>query len=200
MRRSLVIVALLLALAACRGLDQPDSASEWQRVLHWKKAAAATNATAGDKQIYADTVAAFAQKHPSHGRGQEVYRRLQLEFGEDLAAIGRYQDAIRFYQAVLNADPANVRAQHDVVAAVDRLAVSKAKLLKLEKGMSQHQVAALLGKPIPGWTARNQRRDAIMEAWYYRKTDGGVAGVYFRDGELFAAEENSHAKLAPLTR
>jgi hypothetical protein len=200
MRRSLTIVALFVALAACRGSDRPDSASEWQRVLHWKKAAAAPNASPGDKQVYADTVAAFARDHPSHGRGQEVYHRLQLEFGEDLAAIGRHQDAIRFYRAVLATDPANARAQHDVTVALDNLAVSKAKLLKLEKGMSQRQVAQILGKPIPGWTARNQRHDAIMEAWYYRKTDGGVAGVYFRDGELFAAEENSHAKLAPLTR
>lgn len=200
MRRSLVIVVLLVTLAACGGSDRPDSASEWQRVLHWKKAAAAPNAPAGAKQVYADTVAAFAQQNPAHSRGQEVYHRLQLEFGEDLAAMGRHQDAIRFYRAVLAADPANVRAQHDITVAVDNLAVSKAKLLKLEKGMSQHQVAQILGKPIPGWTARNQRRDALMEAWYYRKTGGGVAGVYFRDGELFAAEENSHAKLAPLTR
>ena len=202
MHRSFVIAALALtaALAACHGSDQLDSASEWQHVLHWKKAAAAPNASPGAKQVYADTVAAFVQKNPSHGRGREVYHRLQLEFGEDLAAIGRYQDAIRFYRAVLNADPANVRAKHDIMAAVDRLAVSRAKLLKLEKGMSQRQVAQVLGKPIPGWTARNQRRDALMEAWYYRKTDGGVAGVYFRDGELFAAEENSHAKLAPLAR
>jgi hypothetical protein len=200
MRRALVIVALLLALAACRGSDPPDSASDWRHVLHWKKAAAAPNAPPGARQVYADTVAAFAQTHPTHSRGQEVYHRLQLDFGESLAAIGRHQDAIRFYRAVLAADPANVRAQHDMQAAVDNLAVSKAKLLKLDKGMSQHQVAQILGKPIPGWTARNQRRDAVMEAWYYRKTDGGVAGVYFRDGELFAAEENSHAKLAPLTR
>jgi len=27
---------------------------------------------------------------------------------------------------------------------------------------------------------------------------GGVAGVYFRDGELFAAEEKSHEKIVPL--
>jgi hypothetical protein len=200
MRRSLVLIALLCA--ACGGNSDPsaDSASEWQRVLHWKKAAAAPTASPKDKQVYADTVAAFVQKHPSHDRGREVYRSLQLTFGEDLAAIGRSQDAIRFYRAVLQADPANPRAQHDILAAIDRLAVSRTKLLALEKGMSQRQVAQLLGKPIPGWTARNQRHDSVMEAWYYRRTDGGVAGVYFRDGELFAAEENSHAKVAPLTR
>jgi len=45
-----------------------------------------------------------------------------------------------------------------------------------------------------------ENRDPAIEAWYYRTTEGGVAGVYFRDGELFAAEENSHEKLAPLAR
>jgi hypothetical protein len=66
--------------------------------------------------------------------------------------------------------------------------------------MSQRDVAHLLGKPIPGWTARADRPDCTIEAWYYRTNDRGVAGVYFRDGTLFAAEENSHAKLVPLTQ
>jgi hypothetical protein len=39
----------------------------------------------------------------------------------------------------------------------------------------------------------------VIESWYYRTNDGRVAGVYFRDGELFAAEENSQARLTPLT-
>src|SRR5258708_30808920 len=124
MRRSFVIalaLALPLPLAVCHGSNQLDSAldsaSEWQHVLHWKKAAAAPNASAGDKQVYADTVAAFVQKNPTHGPGREVYHRLQLEFGEDLAAIAPSQDAIRFYRAVLNADAANGRAPHDLPAA-----------------------------------------------------------------------------------
>ena len=66
--------------------------------------------------------------------------------------------------------------------------------------MSQHDVAKLLGKPIPGWKVKTENRDPAIEAWYYRTIEGGVAGVYFRDGELFAAEENSHEKVAPLTR
>jgi hypothetical protein len=198
MRRLLALS--LLALAACSGSDSPDSAAEWQRVLQSKKAASSSNASPKEKQVYADTLGAFVKDHPSHGRGREVYHNLQLAFGEDLAAMGRHQDAIRFYRAVLSVDPANTRAQRDILAAIDHLAVSRGKLLSLEKGMTQKQVAQILGKPIPGWTARNQRRDALMEAWYYRRTDGGVAGVYFRDGELFAAEESSHAKLAPLTR
>jgi hypothetical protein len=82
--------------------------------------------------------------------------------------------------------------------SLDHLAVSREKLLALEKGMTPHEVSNVLGKPIPGWTVKRQRRDAVLESWYYRKTDGAVAGVYFRDGKLFAAEENSSAKIAPL--
>src|ERR1700682_2706413 len=149
MRRLLAVLALVLA--GCGNSNQTDDSSEWQRVLHWKRAAVSPTASTKDKQ---------------------VYPRMQLEFGEDLASLGRYQDAIRFYRAVLLADPANARAQHDVTVALDRLAVSRPKLLALEKGMSQHRVAQILGKPIPGWTKKNEQRD--VEAWYYRKTDGGI--------------------------
>ena len=199
-RRTLALAAMAFALAACHRTDRPDTSAEWQRVLQSRKIAESPHATPRDRQVYADRVAAFVQHHPSHGRAQHVYHHLQLEFGEDLAALGKYQDAIRFYRAELAADPPKARADHDIQAALDRLTVSRGKLLKLEKGMSQHEVAQILGTPIPGWTTSNRHRDSVMEAWYYRMVGGAVAGVYFRDGELIAAEENSTAKLAPLMR
>jgi tetratricopeptide (TPR) repeat protein len=192
---------MLLAFAAlaCNGSrDAADNSREWLNVLTHKKAAVAANATSMQKQMYADTLGAFVAKHPAHGRAREVYEHIQLDFAQELASLGRYQDAIRFYRAVLAQHPDSDVALKGLQNAVDRLAVSRPKLLALEKGMSQRQVAHLLGKPIPGWTVRNERHDSLVEAWYYRKTDGGIAGVYFRDGELFAAEENSHAKLVPL--
>ena len=66
--------------------------------------------------------------------------------------------------------------------------------------MSQREVAHVLGAPIPGWTVHTDRRDSVIDSWYYRTTEGGVAGVYFRDGQLFAAEENSHTKIVPLSQ
>lgn len=201
MHRPLAACAALLVLAACGSdSDSSDSQRDWLHVLSRKKAAFSQTATSRDKQVYADTLGAFVQKHPTHGRAREVYQRIQLDFARELASIGRYQDAIRFYRAVLNSDSANTEASKGLANAVDRLAVSRRKLLALEKGMSQHDVAQLLGKPIPGWKVKTENRDPAIEAWYYRTTEGGVAGVYFRDGELFAAEENSHEKLAPLTR
>jgi hypothetical protein len=64
--------------------------------------------------------------------------------------------------------------------------------------MSQREVAAILGKSMPGWSAKNKRPEATIEAWYYRTRGGGVAGIYFREGKVFAAEETSDAKLARL--
>jgi len=197
-RRFLTLLALFGA--ACGANNAPDHASEWLRILHHKKAAVAPDSTQFKKQMYADSLAAFVARNPEHSRARDVYRRVQLDFASELASLGRHQDAIRFYRAVLSNDPRNAEALRGLAASLDRLSVSRQKLLALEKGMSQRDVAHLLGKPIPGWTARTKRPDCTIEAWYYRTNDRGVAGVYFRDGTLFAAEENSHAKLVPLTQ
>ena len=196
--RRVLLPAVLLVLASCAGDDSVDNSREWLHVLRHKKAAVAPNATLQQKQVYADSLGAFVQKHPAHSRAREVYMRIQVDFANELAALGRYQDSVRFYRAVLAHDPGNPDAQRGMAGAVAHLAVSRDKLLQLEKGMSQRQVAHILGKPIPGWTARVERRDSVMEAWYYRKTDGGIAGVYFRDGDLLVAEENSHARIAAM--
>ena len=201
MRFSTVPATLLLLLAAAcadRGA-QPDHQTEWRDVLRHKQAAVAADARPEQKQAYADSVRAFVQKHPDHGRAREVWQRLQLEFADDLAALGRHQDAIRFYRAVLAHDATNAAARRGMATAVGRLAVSRDQLLLLSKGMSHRQVASLLGKPMPGWSVKNKRAEATFEAWYYRTRDGGVAGVYFRDGKVFAAEETSHAKLGRLS-
>lgn len=193
-------VLLVLAAFACGGHPSAgDNSAEWRNVLSRKKAADGPAATKEERQAYADTLAAFVDKHPTHSRARDVYEHIQIDFAKDLAAIGRYQDAIRVYRSVLTANPVNPIAAKGLTDAIDHLAVSREKLLQLERGMSQHDVARILGKPIPGWTVTNERPDATIECWYYRSAGGGVAGVYFRDGELFAAEEKSHEKLVPLT-
>ena len=195
----IVSAGLLILAAACGGRDaQPDPTAEWRDVLQHKHAAVAADAQPQHKQAYADSVRAFVERHPDHGRAREVWQRLQLEFADDLASIGRHQDAIRFYRAVLGNDPMNDHARRGLAVAVERLAVSRERLLALEKGMSEREVASLLGQPIPGWTAKNRRPEATFEAWYYQTRGGGVAAVYFRDGKVFAAEESSHAKLGRL--
>jgi hypothetical protein len=196
MRRSPTAALLLIVFsAACGAPSTPDHQAEWRDVLRHKHAAVAPDAKPEHKQAYADSVRAFVEKHPDHGRAREVWERLQLEFASDLAQVGRHQDAIRFYRAVLTHDPTNDEARRGLAAAVEHLAISREKLQTLERGMSEREVASILGRPMPGWTAKTARPEAAFEAWYYRTRSGGVAGVYFRDGKVFAAEETSNAKL-----
>jgi hypothetical protein len=194
-RRSLAFVALVtVALAGCQADSQPDHQSEWRDVLRHKRAAVSPAASPRDKQVYADSVSAFVQRHPNHSRAREVYDLIRLEFADELFSAGRYQDAIRFYRAILAANRDNEAARRGLSASLERLAVSREKLMKLEKGMSRRQVAHLLGRPVPGWTVEKKRSGVNAEAWYYRTMSGSIAGVYFRDGKVFAAEENSQAK------
>lgn len=197
MRRLSVVPIVLLALMRCgAATDQPDRQSEWRDVLRHKKAAVTGQPTPHARQQYADALSAFVRRHPGHLRAREVYQRIQLEFANDLSTLGRYQDAIRFYRAVLTSDPRNDEARRGLSEAMDRLAITHDKLVRVEIGMSQRDVAHLLGKPIPGWTEKNVRRSTKIEAWYYRTTGGAVAAIYFRDGEVFAAEETSQARVA----
>ena len=101
-RRSLIFMAILTA--SCGGSKSIDNSSEWVQVLGQKKAAQSAKATPQQKQVYADTLAAFVTRHPTHGRAREVYHRVQLDFATELSALGRDQDAIRFYRAVLHED------------------------------------------------------------------------------------------------
>ena len=87
MRRCLVLIALLVV--SCARDAGRDTAGEWRDVLAHKRAATAPNATAADKQAYADSVAAFVERNPSHSRAREVYQRIQIDFARDLAALGR---------------------------------------------------------------------------------------------------------------
>ena len=194
--RLLLALLTLFALASCaRETPEPDHQAEWRDVMQQKRAAIAAQASTEHKQAYADSLAAFVRRHPNHSRAREVYQRIQLEFADDLISLGRHQDAIRFYRAVLDHDPGNTEAQEGMSRAAELLAVSREKLEQLEKGMSHRDVAGLLGKPIPGWSLKKEHRDVTVEAWYYRTTAGGIAGVYFRDGEVIAAELNSEAPL-----
>ncbi|HEX9160908.1 MAG TPA: hypothetical protein VF980_04305 [Thermoanaerobaculia bacterium] len=196
MRAHVAIAAGFLLVAGCGAApDQRDHQAEWRDVLRHKKAAASPQATPVARQMYADALSSFVQRHPGHSRAREVYRRVQLEFANELASLDRCQDAIRVYRAVLTADPKNDEAKRGLEAAASRLAVSRQQLLSIDIGMTQKDVARILGKPIPGWTATTDRASTTIEAWYYRTTTGAIAAIYFRDGEVFAAEEQSQARV-----
>jgi SmpA / OmlA family len=193
MRRTLLILVLAIIAAGCGQQATRSAADDWRDVLARKKTALLTGNLA-DRQIYANSVAAFLHDHPTHGRAREVFRRIQLEFARDLSSIGRHQDAIRVYRNILTHDSSDSEARAGLLNAIDHLSVSHEKLAKLEIGMTRKQVEEILGKPIPGWSSTLRQGDDLTEAWYYRRRDGGVASVHFNDGRLFAADEKSDSR------
>ena len=201
MVRVFAIVWALGMAALCSGCaggeGEADRQAEWREVLQHKKAAAEPGAPPERRQVWADSVRGFAEKHPEHTRAKEVWMRIQIEFADDLMAIGRTHQAIRFYRSVLQHDPRNERALSGWRAAAGKLVISREKLAAITPRMRQREVAAALGHPMPGWTQRLERRGSVFEAWYYR-TARGVAAVHFREGRVIAAEETSSSKLGRL--
>ncbi|MGH9459153.1 MAG: tetratricopeptide repeat protein [Thermoanaerobaculia bacterium] len=190
---------LTLCLAAGGCSHEPmaeDLAAEWAGVLDAKRAWKDAGGDVEARQRYVETLRAFVDRHPGHARAREVYEKVELDFAERLASRGDYDGAIRYYRSVLETNPRNVAARDGLAEAERKRFVSAEAVRALEKGMSAEQVAQRLGRPFPGWSRRLVRGPHVTESWYYRRADGGLAAVFFRDGRLFAAELEGPVRLA----
>lgn len=156
--------------------------------LKKKLADAPREEQAAARQAWASALLEFGNRHPEHDRARRAYREIELEYARLLASRGRYDEAIRFYQAALAVDPDDEDARLEMELAERRRFVTAESIESLERGMSREQVSQRIGMPAPGWSRRLERDGVTIESWYYRRRDGGVAGVFFRNGKLFVTE------------
>lgn len=198
-----LVASLLLALALsipCSCSNEPDrELADWRIVLARKKAIARyeeANALQA-RQAYVDALRDFCRRYPDHPRAREVYRDVELEFARELFARGDYQQAARFFESVLLDDPANHHVREELAQARRLRFLTPASLEKLRQGMRQQEVARLLGRPLPGWERTLRKGNKTVVSWYYRRADGGVGGLFFVDGKLFAAEYDKPVRLRP---
>ncbi|HVR43124.1 MAG TPA: tetratricopeptide repeat protein [Thermoanaerobaculia bacterium] len=194
----LLLFSCGLAAGACGRLPLEDQIHrEWRGVLELKSriAEAPAGGEAEARQRHADALTGFIQRHPSHARARDAYGELELEFARMLAARGRYDEAVRYYRSALDSDPANETIHAELEQAERRRFVTADALSLLRPGMTREQVVERLGRPLPGWSRRLDRNSKTTESWFYRRRDGGVAGVYFRDGALFAADFDGPVRL-----
>ena len=111
-----------------------------------------------------------------------------VEFGKELLKEGRYAEAAVMFRSVLNRDPRETKAQEGLQHAVDRFFITPEQLIGVKRGASADDVREALGTPPQGWTRTMARGGKEVEAWFYRSRTGGVAGVYFLDGRVFATD------------
>lgn len=194
----LLALAAFLAAAACvPGAGGDPVAAEWREVLatkkEWQRAPATGRLAA--HQAYVDALTAFVRRHPEHPRARAVYEETELEFARELARRGLYDQAALYYRSVLRTNPDHADARAELRVAERKRFVTPEALSALRVGMAPDEVREVLGQPLPGWSRSMRRGDSAIDSWYYRRRDGGVAGVYFRNGRLFAAECGAPVRL-----
>ncbi|MEO1366396.1 MAG: hypothetical protein AAFX50_04405 [Acidobacteriota bacterium] len=92
---------------------------------------------------------------------------------------GDYQRAIDIYSQALRSDPTNEKLLNAKAEAERLQHMDEERFSAVKKGMTQAEVRGLLG------TVKNTNVREFTEqnriGWFYRKEDGGAAGVYFRE-------------------
>ena len=92
---------------------------------------------------------------------------------------GDYSRAIDIFNATLALDPDNETLQAELQRAEELRFMDEERFSQAKKGMTQDEVRALLG------TVKNTNvqefEDRGVIGWFYRKDDGGTAGIFFKE-------------------
>lgn len=198
--RKITLFALVVPLlfAGCREIPYDEQAHrEWRRVLEVKRAAldAPRERRMEAKQAYVAALTAFLRAHPDYERAGTAYESVELEYARLLASRGRPDEAVVYYRSILESNPGHREARAELEELERKRFVTVESFGSLRKGMSQAEVEEQLGRPMPGWSRSHVRGAIVTESWYYRRRDNEVAGVFFRNGELFAAEFDGPVRL-----
>lgn len=116
---------------------------------------------------------------PEQQKAQDYLTEEQLILAQDHIAEGHYQAAIDIYDSYLITDKSNTKVQTARDAAMKVRFMTKERFGKVKEGMSQDEVLKLLGpvRKINVHEFTEQKRIG----WFYRKEDGGNAGIYFKE-------------------
>lgn len=109
---------------------------------------------------------------------------------------GDYRRAVEILERALGVDPDNADIQARLAAYQDARYITAERLAQVERGMTEAEVEALLGKVFH----RNVREfdEENVFAWFYPKNPeehgaGAAAGVFFRegDGKVYRTDANA---------
>lgn len=98
---------------------------------------------------------------------------------EYIQKAGDYSRALEIYDNALLTDPDNESLLAAKAEAEELRYMDEERFSQVEKGMSQDEVQAVLGTVKRTNVREYPERDVV--GWFYRKENGGAAGVFFKD-------------------
>lgn len=133
----------------------------------------------------------------------EQLNAIRMKSSEDLLVAneyiekgGDYQRAIDIYTQAMVLDPDNEELKASLAKAETEQYMSEERFAQVNKKMTKDDVRAVLGQV----NHRNKREypERGTEGWFYRKENGGAAGVFFKernkgqgDWEVYQADYDS---------
>lgn len=92
---------------------------------------------------------------------------------------GDYRRAIEILQTALVLDPENPELEAAKAEAEEMRYMTEERFAVVKKGMRQDEVRSLLGTVYHSNVREYPEKNVV--AWFYRREDGGAAGVYFEE-------------------
>ena len=200
MRKPALLLLVLIPATLWALFQRPSSTDQvqkqWLHVLelkrNWSEAVQRKDPSAlSRKQMWADALAQFTAAYPDHERAARAHEDATIEYAGELYGKGRYAEAADLYRAVLAHNSTRADARAALELALTRLSVSRPAFDKIKKGMTADEVRGLIGAPPEHWTRTMKSGGEPVEAWFYRRSGSGVAGVYFSRGKVFKTEFQS---------
>ncbi|MEO8216621.1 MAG: hypothetical protein ABI718_06020 [Acidobacteriota bacterium] len=200
MRKPVLLLMILLPATLWALFQRPSPSDEvqqqWLHVLslkrNWVDASRRQDPSAvSHRQLWADALTEFTKAYPEHERAAKAKEDLTVEFAQELYRQGRYSEAAGLYRSVLDRNGGRNDVRDALDRALSRMSVSKPDFDRVRQGMSPENVQTLIGLPADGWKKTMGSGDDTVEAWFYRRSGGGLAGVYFSHGKVFRTEFES---------
>ena len=158
-----------------------------------------------DFDTYYDRLVAFLQEHPDHQEAIAAYVEASMPGIHSYILRGQYNRAARELLGIKQVAKNDTRLDAWIEEIQDMATVSRAQFDQIENGMSYDDVIAIMGYPPVPYGMRAEEMERLGRKFYvvsffYKNEDGGIAAVYFRDGEVYSKQYRTGEEKQPGTQ
>jgi hypothetical protein len=112
--------------------------------------------------------------------------------GDYRKAIDLLETAQGYFEYVKAPVPEDLK--ETLAKAKDMRYLTKDRFDKVKKGMTEDQVKEVTGIPFYANVRENEVKGRKIVSWLFNREDGGVAGIYFEKGKVYATNWNVEEK------